>query len=91
MVIGGPKPVVAVNFTSISLALGQAQLSGGLLNLPAVVVLDRADVTGNDDPSHHELLDFAPCLAPRRLTIFAPSSTEKIPGVLTTHYQCRRQ
>ena len=84
MAMGGLKPVVAIYSTFFSRAFDQAHLDVGLLNLPVVFVFDRAGITGDDGPSHHGLLDIALCLAIPNMTIFAPSSAEEIPGMLTT-------
>ncbi len=84
MAMGGLKPVVAVYSTFFSRAFDQAHLDVGLHNLPVVFVFDRAGVTGDDGPSHHGLLDMALCLAIPNMTIFAPSTTEEIPGMLAT-------
>ena len=84
MAMGGLKPVVAVYSTFFSRAFDQAHLDVGLLNLPVVFVFDRAGITGDDGPSHHGILDIALCLAIPNMTVFAPSSTEEVPGMLAT-------
>jgi len=82
MAIGGLKPVVCVYSTFFSRAFDQANLDVGLLNLPVVMVFDRAGITGDDGPSHHGVLDIALCLAIPGVTIFAPSSIEEVPVML---------
>jgi 1-deoxy-D-xylulose-5-phosphate synthase len=84
MAMGGMKPVVAIYSTFFARAFDQAHLDVGLLNLPVVFVFDRAGITGDDGPSHHGILDMALCLAIPNMTIFAPSSAEEIPEMLTT-------
>ena len=84
MAMGGMKPVVAIYSTFFARAFDQANLDVGLLNLPVVLVFDRAGITGDDGPSHHGILDMALCLAIPNMTIFAPSSAEEIPEMLTT-------
>lgn len=84
MAMGGLKPVVAIYSTFFARAFDQAHLDVGLLNLPVVFVFDRAGITGDDGPSHHGILDIALCLAIPNMTIFAPSSGEEIPEMLTT-------
>ena len=84
MAMGGLKPVVAIYSTFFSRAFDQAHLDVGLLNLPVVFVFDRAGITGDDGPSHHGLLDIALCLAIPNMTVFAPSTTEEVPGMLAT-------
>jgi 1-deoxy-D-xylulose-5-phosphate synthase len=82
MAMGGLKPVVTIYSTFFSRAFDQANLDVGLLNLPVVLVLDRAGITGDDGPSHHGVLDLALCLAIPNMTIFVPSSAEEVPGML---------
>ena len=84
LAMGGMKPVVAVYSTFFSRAFDQANLDVGLLNLPVVFVFDRAGITGDDGPSHHGVLDMALCLAIPRMTVFAPSCAEEVPGMLAT-------
>lgn len=84
MAMGGLKPVVAIYSTFFSRAFDQAHLDVGLLNLPVVFVFDRAGITGDDGPSHHGILDIALCLAIPNMTIFAPSSAEEVPEMLST-------
>jgi 1-deoxy-D-xylulose-5-phosphate synthase len=47
-------------------------------------VLDRAGITGDDGPSHHGVLDMALCLKVPGMTIFAPSSAQEVPVMLST-------
>jgi 1-deoxy-D-xylulose-5-phosphate synthase len=84
MAMGGLKPVVCVYSTFFSRAFDQANLDVGLLDLPVVVVLDRAGITGDDGPSHHGVLDMALCLAIPNMTVFAPSSADEVPVMLET-------
>ena len=82
MAMGGLRPIVAIYSTFFSRAFDQANLDVGLLNLPVVFVFDRAGITGDDGPSHHGILDMALCLAIPNMTVFAPSTTDEIPGML---------
>ena len=84
MAMGGLKPVVCVYSTFLSRAFDQANLDIGLLNLPVLLVIDRAGITGDDGPSHHGILDMALCLAIPNMTIFAPSCLEEIPVMMRT-------
>ena len=84
MAMGGLKPVVAIYSTFFARAFDQANLDVGLLNLPVVFVFDRAGITGDDGPSHHGVLDIALCLAIPNMTIFAPSSAQEVPEMLST-------
>jgi 1-deoxy-D-xylulose-5-phosphate synthase len=84
MAMGGLKPVVCMYSTFFSRAFDQANLDVGLLNLPVLIVLDRAGITGDDGPSHHGVLDMALCLAIPNMTIFAPSTAEEVPVMMQT-------
>lgn len=84
MAMGGLKPVVCIYSTFLSRAFDQANLDVGLLNLPVLLILDRAGITGEDGPSHHGILDMALCLAIPNMTIFAPSCVEEIPVMMQT-------
>jgi len=84
MAMGGLRPVVCVYSTFFARAFDQANLDVGLLNLPVVMIFDRAGITGDDGPSHHGILDMALCLAIPNMTIFAPSSPDEVRAMLTT-------
>jgi 1-deoxy-D-xylulose-5-phosphate synthase len=84
MAMGGLKPIVAIYATFFSRAFDQAHLDVGLLNLPVVFVFKSAGITGDDGPSHHGLLDIALCLAIPNMTVFAPSTAEEIPVMLSS-------
>jgi 1-deoxy-D-xylulose-5-phosphate synthase len=87
MAMGGLRPVVAVYSTFFSRAFDQANLDVGLHGQPVVFALDRAGITGDDGPSHHGVLDMALCLKIPGVTIFAPSSTRELRGMLRTAIQ----
>ncbi len=83
LAMGGRKPVVAVYSTFFSRAFDQANLDVGLHHLPVVFVLDRAGITGENGPSHHGIWDMVLTLSVPNMTVFAPSSAEEIPVMLT--------
>jgi 1-deoxy-D-xylulose-5-phosphate synthase len=82
MAMAGLRPVVAVYSTFFSRAFDQANLDVGLHQLPVVLVLDRAGVTGDDGPSHHGVLDMALGLSIPGMTVFAPSSAPEVEVML---------
>jgi 1-deoxy-D-xylulose-5-phosphate synthase len=84
MAMVGLRPVVAVYSTFFSRAFDQANLDVGLHQLPVVLVLDRAGITGDDGPSHHGVLDMALCLEIPGMTVFAPSSAPEVEAMLAT-------
>jgi 1-deoxy-D-xylulose-5-phosphate synthase len=83
MAMAGLRPVVAVYSTFFSRAFDQANLDVGLHELPVVLVLDRAGITGDDGPSHHGVLDMALALSIPGMTVFAPSSAPEVELMLT--------
>jgi 1-deoxy-D-xylulose-5-phosphate synthase len=82
MAMAGMRPVVAVYSTFFSRAFDQANLDVGLHQLPVVMVLDRAGITGDDGPSHHGVLDMALALSIPGMTVFAPSSAPEVEVML---------
>jgi 1-deoxy-D-xylulose-5-phosphate synthase len=84
MAMGGLKPVLSVYSTFFSRAFDQANLDVGLLDLPVLIVLHRAGITGVDGPSHHGILDIALCLAIPNMTVFAPSCAEELPAMMAS-------
>jgi 1-deoxy-D-xylulose-5-phosphate synthase len=82
MAMAGLRPVVAVYSTFFSRAFDQANLDVGLHQLPVVLVLDRAGITGDDGPSHHGVLDMALGLTIPGMTVFAPSSAPEVEVML---------
>jgi 1-deoxy-D-xylulose-5-phosphate synthase len=83
MAMAGLRPVVAVYSTFFTRAFDQANLDVGLHELPVVLVLDRAGITGDDGPSHHGVLDMALALSIPGMTVFAPSSAPEVELMLT--------
>jgi 1-deoxy-D-xylulose-5-phosphate synthase len=82
MAMAGLRPVVAVYSTFFTRAFDQANLDVGLHQLPVVMVLDRAGITGDDGPSHHGVLDMALALTIPGMTVFAPSSASEVEVML---------
>ena len=88
MAMGGLRPVVAVYSTFLSRAFDQTNLDVGLHGQPVVFVLDRADITGDDGPSHHGLLDMVLMSKVPDMTIFAPSSYGEVRQMLSDALDC---
>jgi 1-deoxy-D-xylulose-5-phosphate synthase len=74
MAMGGLRPVVAIYSSFLTRALDQVNLDVGLHQLPVVLCVDRAGITGPDGPSHHGVLDLALLGRVPGMTVFAPSS-----------------
>jgi 1-deoxy-D-xylulose-5-phosphate synthase len=81
MAMRGLRPVVAIYSTFLSRAWDQLVYDVGLHQLPVVLCVDRAGITGDDGPSHHGLYDLALLTKIPGITIFAPSSYEEV-GVM---------
>ena len=84
MAMGGLRPVVALYSTFFTRAFDQANLDVGMHGLPVVFALDRAGITGDDGPSHHGVLDMVLCQTIPGITMFAPSSVQEMPEMLST-------
>jgi 1-deoxy-D-xylulose-5-phosphate synthase len=79
MAMAGLRPVVALYSTFLARAFDQLNYDIGLHELPVILCLDRAGITGPDGASHHGVLDLALCLRVPGMTVFAPSSFEELP------------
>ncbi|MEZ5267162.1 MAG: transketolase C-terminal domain-containing protein [Microthrixaceae bacterium] len=72
------RPVVALS-TFLTGAFDRTNLDVGLHGQPVVFVLDRAGITGDDEPSHHGLLDMVLLSKVPDMTVFAPSNHAEDP------------
>ncbi|HLK46112.1 MAG TPA: transketolase C-terminal domain-containing protein, partial [Acidimicrobiales bacterium] len=82
MAMGGLRPVVAIYSTFLNRAWDQLYYDVGLHQLPIVLCLDRAGVTGDDGPSHHGVLDLMLLAKVPGMTVLAPSSAEELTTML---------
>jgi 1-deoxy-D-xylulose-5-phosphate synthase len=82
MAMGGLRPVVAIYSSFLTRALDQVNLDVGLHQLPVVLCVDRAGITGPDGPSHHGVLDLALLGRVPGMTVFAPSSGAELEVML---------
>jgi 1-deoxy-D-xylulose-5-phosphate synthase len=82
MAMGGLRPVVAIYSSFLTRALDQVNLDVGLHQLPVVLCVDRAGITGPDGPSHHGVLDLALLGRVPGMTVFAPSSAADLEVML---------
>jgi len=78
MAMGGLKPVVAIYSTFSNRAWDQVVYDVGLHQLPVVLCLDRAGITGDDGASHHGLYDLALFTKVPGMTVLAPSSAQDL-------------
>jgi 1-deoxy-D-xylulose-5-phosphate synthase len=83
MAMMGLRPVVAIYSTFLSRAFDQVNLDVALHGQPVVFCLDRAGITGDDGASHHGVLDLALLTKVPGMTVFAPSSAQELPVMLS--------
>ncbi|MBK6312037.1 MAG: 1-deoxy-D-xylulose-5-phosphate synthase [Candidatus Microthrix sp.] len=83
MAMMGLRPVFAVYSTFLTRAIDQVNLDVGLHHQPVLFCLDRAGVTGNDGASHHGVLDMVLLTKVPDMVVFAPSSYQELPQMMT--------
>lgn len=71
---GGLKPCFAVYSTFFQRCVDQLIHDAALQNLPVVLALDRAGITGEDGATHHGVLDLPLSLPCPNVKIYAPAS-----------------
>ena len=84
LAMGGLRPVVALYSTFLQRAFDQLMMDVCLHDLPVVITLDRAGVTGNDGPSHHGVFDLTYARAIPNLTVVAPADENELRHLLFT-------
>ncbi|MEZ5382859.1 MAG: 1-deoxy-D-xylulose-5-phosphate synthase [Microthrixaceae bacterium] len=83
MAMMGLRPVFAVYSTFLTRAIDQVNLDVGLHHQPVLFCLDRAGVTGDDGASHHGVLDMVLLTKVPDMVVFAPSSYQELPQMLS--------
>ena len=78
----GLRPVVAVYSTFLQRAYDQMLHDVGILGLPVVLAVDRADLVGEDGETHHGLFDPRFLSDVPDLTLLAPSSFAELRAML---------
>jgi len=79
---GGLKPYVAVYSTFLQRAYDQLIESVGLQNLPIVLCLDRAGISGEDGVTHQGLFDIVYLRAIPNMVVMAASSARELEAML---------
>lgn len=69
---GGMRPWVFIYSTFLQRAMDQLMHDIALQNLPVVIMVDRAGLSGSDGDTHQGLLDISWCRAIPNLEIYAP-------------------
>lgn len=78
----GKKPVVAIYSTFLQRAYDQLIESAGLQNLPVVLCLDRAGISGEDGVTHQGVFDLIYLRSIPNLVVMAPASGEEFEAML---------
>lgn len=78
----GKKPIVAIYSTFLQRAYDQIIESVGLQNLPVVLCLDRAGISGEDGVTHQGVFDIIYLRSIPNLTVMAPASGEEFASML---------
>ncbi|MBB5109797.1 1-deoxy-D-xylulose-5-phosphate synthase [Streptomyces spectabilis] len=84
LAMGGLHPVVAIYATFLDRALDQVLMDVALHRLAVTFVLDRADITGPDGPSHQGMWDLAVLQAVPGLRIAAPRDADRLREAVAT-------
>lgn len=82
MARAGLRPFVAIYSTFLARGFDQVMYDIGLHQLPVIICIDRAGVTGPDGASHHGIHDIAMYSRVPGMTIFAPSSIQELSAML---------
>jgi 1-deoxy-D-xylulose-5-phosphate synthase len=82
MAMAGLRPVVAIYSTFLNRAWDQLYYDVGLHQLPVILCVDRAGITGDDGPSHNGVMDLALLTRIPGMTVLAPSCHEEVPVML---------
>ena len=78
----GKRPVIAVYSTFLQRAYDQLVESAGLQNLPIVLCLDRAGISGEDGVTHQGLFDIVYLRAIPNMVVMAASSGWELEAML---------
>ena len=76
------KPVIAIYSTFLQRGYDQLIESVGLQNLPVVICLDRAGISGEDGVTHQGVFDIAYLRSIPNIVVMAPSSAEELEAML---------
>jgi 1-deoxy-D-xylulose-5-phosphate synthase len=82
LALGGRRPVVSIYSTFLQRAFDQVVTDIAMHDLPVVLVLDRAGVTGPDGSSHHGAFDLSYLRMIPNLAVGAPSDAQELAGML---------
>jgi len=80
----GMKPFVAIYSTFLQRAYDMLMHDIAVQKLPAVFMLDRAGLVGEDGPTHHGVLDLAYLSSIPEIVVAAPRNGEELRHLMTT-------
>ncbi len=78
----GARPIVAIYSTFMQRSFDQIFQEVALQNLPVVLMLDRAGLTGPDGPTHHGLYDFGYMRLFPNMVVMAPGDAFDVQPML---------
>ena len=81
---GGMRPWVFIYSTFLQRAMDQLMHDIALQNLPVVIMVDRAGLSGSDGDTHQGLLDISWCRAIPNLEIYAPCDESSLKHAMLT-------
>lgn len=84
MAMAGLRPVVAIYSSFLQRAFDQIIMDVALHDLPVVLLIDRAGVTGPDGPSHHGVFDMSYLRMVPNLIIGAPADGAELAAMLSS-------
>lgn len=82
LAMGGMRPVVSIYSTFLQRAFDQVVTDVAMHDLPVVLILDRAGVTGPDGASHHGVFDLSYLRMVPNLAVGAPADAQELAGML---------
>ena len=78
----GLRPIVDIYSTFMQRSYDQIFQEVALQNLPVVLMLDRAGLTGPDGPTHHGVFDFGYMRVFPNMVVMAPGDAWDLPAML---------
>ena len=75
---GGMRPIVDIYSTFMQRSYDQIFQEVSLQDLPVVLMMDRAGLTGPDGPTHHGMFDITYCRPLPNMVVMAPGDAEDL-------------
>lgn len=87
MAAGGMRPFVAIYSTFLQRSFDQIMHDVGIMGLPVVFCIDRAGLVGEDGETHQGIYDLAMLSAVPGMSVYMPSNTTELSGMLERVYK----